>query len=61
MNKQDEKKSINKSSDKEKIIESKIIVKKVKKEKKNISPLNECQYFALWLSLNHFLALKNFR
>ena len=34
MNKKDEKKSINKSSDKEKIIESKIIVKKVKKEKK---------------------------
>ena len=37
MNKKDEKKSINKSSDKEKIIESKIIVKKVKKEKKNIT------------------------
>jgi len=37
MNKKEEKKSINKSSDKEKIIESKIIVKKVKKEKKNIT------------------------
>ena len=37
MNKKDEKKSINKSSDKEKIIESKIIVKRVKKVKKNIT------------------------
>ena len=37
MNKKDEKKSINKSPDKEKIIESKKIVKKVKKEKKNIT------------------------
>ena len=37
MNKKDEKKSIHKSSDKEKVIESKIIVKKVKKAKRNIT------------------------